>query len=677
MVVAFAIVAFAVAACSDSTGPRSSVTVNVTVRDLHAPVLGTIEDTIPSVSCSADMFAIARGTGQVTWSYADVRWYGGVGQSELFDSASFTAANIQSAWGEPTIAAGQSQTMTWNLWATMPFKAVVRYHYSQQGGGQDTTSATIDCGPEVPAGTPAPSVTDLSVQSRADVVEPGDTVDVTYSASSPVGVWTSVVQLSGPCDVRRIIPDSLKTSVTRTVHIALPRTCLLGRSISAAVGAWDGALQGGARVVDTQISLLDVTPPTIHPEYLPNGSGSWSPTFSGTYFTGDTVYVIPSAIDNHALRSFVWEFQPAGVKDSVTTTNWYLYDEIRIPIPSSVTGPQQLRFYAHDAVGLTSDTIAAPKDSSFNVGGTLQLPVQSTTASGEIRDVAIDTRRGLIYLLQSNNRRVVSLSLPSLAVARVDSFPAMPDRFDLTPNGDSLIVLLARMGALGIVDLTQSSHPQSIIPLTGFDTSALGFTPPGMGVTANGTVFVALPSATANMSQLLEVNLETGTQRIRTDAGDGGIIGSGNMVGSLDHSVVLLTGGPTYYQRYESGTDSFGPRESLDGRGYIALDATGDRVAIGRDVYDGSLNFLRTVDSPIGPCCVSGTAISPAGDVVYQAWWPYVVRSRVFDGAILDRIRNPIQPSYLRVSADGKLLITVESDYLTVSTTKISVITLP
>src|SRR5690348_11737632 len=182
VVVAFAIVAFAMSACSDATGPGSSVTVSVTVSQLHGPTLGMIDDTVPKVSCGAEMFAIARGTGQVAWLNADVRWYGGVDGSVLFDSASYATENIQSAWGQPTIKGGQSQVMTWNLYATVPFKAIVRYHYRQQSGRQDTTSVTIDCGPQVPAGTPAPSVTNLTVQSGSDVVQPGDTLSVTYTA---------------------------------------------------------------------------------------------------------------------------------------------------------------------------------------------------------------------------------------------------------------------------------------------------------------------------------------------------------------------------------------------------------------------------------------------------------------------------------------------------------------
>jgi len=531
VVVAFAIVAFAMVACSDATGPGSSVTVSVTVSQLHGPTLGMIDDTMPKVSCGAEMFAIARGTGQVTWLNADVRWYGGVDGSVLFDSASFTTENIQSAWGQPTIKGGQSQAMTWNLYATVPFKAIVRYHYRQQNGHQDTTSVAIDCGPQVPAGTPAPSVTNVAVQSGSDVVQPGDTLSVTYTASSPVGIWESVVQLSGPCDIRRIIPDSLHTSVTRTVRIALPRECGLGQSIIAAVGTWDAAMQESARTLDTHIALLDVTPPTIRPEYNSRGEGGWSFTLSGDYFAGDSIEIIPNASDNHALRSFVWEFAPAGAKDSVIATNGGVPDAMYIVVPRNVTGPVQMRFYAHDAVGLTSDTVIAGQDGGLKMYPTLAQPVKSATVSGEIRDLAIDAPRGLVYLMQSNERRLAVLSLDGMTVTPVP-LPAVPTDLALTPSGDTLVVLLRPMRALGIIDVRQSPLQPSIVPLMTVDTSSTRY-PVAMRVAANGKAFVAIPDTVPNTCALLEVDLASGAQRVRTDAGDGAMIGTGAMLTML------------------------------------------------------------------------------------------------------------------------------------------------
>src|SRR5690242_9434940 len=91
VVVAFAIVAFAMAACSDATGPGSSVTVSVTVSQLHGPTLGMIDDTVPSVSCNADVRAVAKGTGQATWLGADVLMYGGVDGARRFDSTTYSS----------------------------------------------------------------------------------------------------------------------------------------------------------------------------------------------------------------------------------------------------------------------------------------------------------------------------------------------------------------------------------------------------------------------------------------------------------------------------------------------------------------------------------------------------------------------------------------------------------
>jgi hypothetical protein len=209
------------------------------------------------------------------------------------------------------------------------------------------------------------------------------------------------------------------------------------------------------------------------------------------------------------------------------------------------------------------------------------------------------------------------------------------------------------------VDLGESAWHSALAPVTALD-SVEDQRPSDVLALSNGKVFIAATNPSGYSNVLIEADLATGVQRVRTDAGVNGNI-NGNVMGrSLDHSVVVLNGGPDFFQRYDVATDHFGARKSVSGYAHPVLDATGTRVAVGLDVYDGSLQYLRQMSSPFR---YSGaaipTALSADGNVLYQLFArPGVVRSRVSDGAILDRVINAIRPDQIRISDDGTMLVT-------------------
>jgi hypothetical protein len=650
--------------------------VNVTVDQLHGPVVRTVPDSGPSLVCSADVRAVATGTGQASWSDATIRLFGGIDGSVFFDSAVVSSQEVRSAWGKPEIAAGESQTARWSVFATIPFKAVVQHHYRIEQGGQGTAEFTVDCGPMVPAGTPAPSITALAVHQGAGDLEPGGTLSIDYAASSTVGLWQTAVTLSGPCEVQRFLADSLEKSVTRTVRIPLPAGCQLGVPITVTVTAKGAGLQTGTRALATGMMLVDTTPPRITPLFFPSDGGSATTELSGDFFAGDSIHLMFNAFDNHALRALVWEFLPAGVTDSLVVAETSTLSTMGIFIPSGVTGPVQLRLSARDAAGLTSNVVTSPATGSVLVHPTIERPTKWTTVSGEIRDVAIDTRRGLVYLMQSNQRRLAVLSLATMTVTETATMPDYPSHLDLSASGDSLILLLPVRAALGVIDLRQPSLQPSLVRLAGFDPT-VDQSLAQMSVAANGKVFVTMRDAVSGGIVILEVDLATGGQRIRTDAGVDGAVGGGRIARSLDHSILVTSAGPAAgMQQYSAGTDSFGPPRQLHpGAFNLSVDATGRRTADGLNIYDDSLQFLRTVRYPGAPGGLPPTAISAAGDAVYEVFWPDgIVRASVDDGMLLDRTPNPIRADFMRVSDDGTLLVTVESEFG--ATSKLSVIDL-
>ena len=85
-------------------------------------------------------------------------------------------------------------------------------------------------------------------------------------------------------------------------------------------------------------------------------------------------------------------------------------------------------------------------------------------------------------------------------------------------------------------------------------------------------------------------------------------------------------------------------------------------VALGADVYDATLGFLRRMHSPfIGWV---PTAVSADGQYLYQGVAPHgIVRSRVSDGVMLDRSLGPVFTGALvRMSPDGTMLVIVDNN---------------
>jgi hypothetical protein len=73
----------------------------------------------------------------------------------------------------------------------------------------------------------------------------------------------TTIRLSGPCDVVRIVAETLQVSVTNTLRIPLPISCQLRIPIGVTLEARDAALQRTTRTLATQLSITDRTPPKV------------------------------------------------------------------------------------------------------------------------------------------------------------------------------------------------------------------------------------------------------------------------------------------------------------------------------------------------------------------------------------------------------------------------------
>ena len=75
----------------------------------------------------------------------------------------------------------------------------------------------------------------------------GDSLTVDYTASSPVGIVTSAVELSGPCAGPVRFPELLKTRFTRSAKLAVPANCPIGVPITITVVATDGGFKTSSK----------------------------------------------------------------------------------------------------------------------------------------------------------------------------------------------------------------------------------------------------------------------------------------------------------------------------------------------------------------------------------------------------------------------------------------------
>jgi hypothetical protein len=651
--------------CGDSTAPRQTLTVTISVTRVDAPVVQVTNDSLPSIACDVEFTATASGDGSAYWGDAKGRWYAGIDRSTPFDSVVWSAKEIQRSWDKSGIAAGQTQHATWTFYAGAPFTTSLEFHY--RSVNEDENSATVEftCGPAPSADAPPPAITALATGPMPDVLEPSDTLSIEFSAASPLGLWETAFVLSGPCEAHRLFAERLQTSVTRSTRIPIPPECELGVPLQVTVIAQDAGLRTSGRVLQTHAVLVDETPPSLSALYFPPAGTGLPDYSSGMFFGGDSIPIWPLAADNHALSELSWEVLPEelGLEGSLPLAGSRASPSILVHLPLDASGAIQIRLRARDAVGLESEAISTAAD-AIHVYPTVDRPTASATVDGQTFGAIADTKRGVVYLLQSNARRISVLSLATMTVSGSIAMPSYPTEFDITSGGDSLVVVLPNEDALAVVDLRQSPWQPTVVPITLLD-AATEQHPQHLRTLSNGKVFVSLRGSVPSAWVLSEVDLATGAQRIRTDAGDGGQVNGGYLGRSLDHSVVVVNGGPSRFQRYDVATDHFGARRSANVYDITpVLDATGRYTAVGLDVYDESLEHLRRVSSPVRPPSTLPTALSPDGQILYQLLpRTGLLRTRVSDGSMLDRTHEPAGGEQLWISDDGSLVVTVRDPY--------------
>ena len=650
-----------VASCSNATGPAAGG-ISVGVLSVAAPSYYTNAAGQPFITCDAKLEAHNTGSTSERWVNVVLTF---LNPSDTANAFATETLDPGASWGSSSIGPDSAEIAEWHFTATAPFHLRMQFHVQSAGGAPDSGTTTLGCGPTGSSG-PAPTITTLHVLGDT-LLQPGDTLHVSYTATSTVGLWETALEISGPCDTTVSFADMLKPRASHDVRIPLPAACTLDSAVTVTAGALDVLYQYGSGRT-TLPHLVDHTPPTVS-AIVRSPYQDWEPIASTAdyLFAGDSIGIEISAADNNAIRGAYWDLEPVGASDSLILTqvasgSW----SASIPVQPSWPDTLQLRAYVRDVAGNVSDTASTTAD-GIVVYPTWATTANRTTVAGAIGDMVFDEPRGLLCVLQPNAHDIAIVSLASGVVTGTVPTPDYVPGFDLSPSGDSIITVLQNMAELGVVDLTQASPTLTTVALPGLDSA---YNLLNVKVASNGEALIATQNIYSGVKRLYSYDLGTGTGRLRMDGPDLSDTASGAMARSDDGSTIVVNGFSNGFARYDAATDSFEtPHTARVQNSDPVIDASGDAVIVAGDVYDASLQYVRTVQAP--PADAEPTALSPDGQTYYAVIGPNwvqrgIVRSRVSDGTILDRIQLPTPISLIRASPDGTALAVVSNGLIAI-----------
>ncbi len=652
--VAVALIAASVASCSSATAPATpSRTLSVTLASSSAPAYSADAQGRQLVACDATFQAHNTGTDTETWIDAVFVFYTPNDTITPITQQIVPTTDVQQAWGKQYLGAGATEVSSWHLTASVPFLVKTHFHVSLPTQGQDSSTVRLACEPPKTSGPP-PTITAFEITGDT-AREPSDTLHLWYTVTSSVGLWESTIQFTGPCTLTRQYPENRSRAITRTIDLPLPPSCTLGTPATVTASAVDAGNQTTTTSF-TLPALVDDRPPRIKVAIGVEGVAAAADSFSWYAFVGDTVAVSATVDDNHLIHGIYWAVDPVAYRDSLlvggpTADPWTQL----IPIPASWVGSVSMWGYATDESGNVSDTVATASG-ALEVDSTLALAPTTEVIPGGAIDAAFDQKRGVLYVLQSHPDDIAVFSLTTHTVLQTLALPDYVPAFDLTQSGDSIVLVLRNHAKLGIVDLTASTLALDTVSLPGVDSTQELL---NVKVASTGTALITTYYPPTNLGRIYGYDLTTGAGSFRTDAPPIGAPIWTRLERSGDGTMMVVNGATNGFARYDALTDAFEtPQAARSDTAPPAIDATGATVVAGGDVYDGSLQYVRSFRVAVrqaGP-----SALSPDGSTDYMAIAGGIVRSRVSDGRIMDRIRvGGIPIEVLRISPDGTALVAV------------------
>ena len=649
------VAAGALLACSGGTEPTptpprpATFSATVAIQRVDPPSYDALPEGIALISCVMTLQSTGHGVAGATWREAIFRWYPANDLRTAFDSATISAQEVVQSWGDADIRDGVDQVSRWQLLATIPFTARLEYRYRVSGAAADSSASAVGtCQPPIPPTATGPTLSEVLIQPSGPSIEPGDTLSVSFRANATAGLWQSIVSVTGACDTTFFFPGGLTQSTPYSIQIPVSAGCVLGASLSVSILTVDAALQT-AVTIPVMMTVIDHTPPVLTVSDAAGGGA-----LAGDFFTGDTIQLVGSAIDNDLVTWFIWEAQPAGVRDSVLLSSLRNPPFVPLIVRASWGAFTGFSFTALDRSGNRS-TPATINTDSLRLHPIVQRPTASRFVAGDTRQVLPDTKRGVVYLTQSiPQHQILTVALADGALVRTLALPSYGGVMDLSASGDSLLMTFPGIVSLGVLALTAANPQFTLLPLVTPDT-ALGQTVGTVFAMSDGTAFVGLGGLTTTTLEVLQVDLATGSEQPRPAGGANGV--ARLLERGPNHDRLLVSDDAGSAQVYQTATDQFGSMTAYPNNGgRFGFSTDGQVIAEGLTILDSNLQFVRNVRG-YNPNGVVASFLAPDGQSLSYVTEQGLVRTRVSDGEILDRSPMPFSVSSFQVSSDGDWVV--------------------
>ena len=517
---------------------------------------------------------------------------------------------------------------------------------AEGGGATGSAQTTVSVADAV-----KPVVSSLSVSPPA--LQPGEWITVSYTATDNVGLFYTVVRVSGAVTAVDSLGHGFASTITRSVQFRVPVTAHVGDTVRVRVVAADEASQRDSAVAGP-VSVTDLAPPLV-------GGSATGPETALTLVTGDTLRVTVNATDNHRLAWIGYRLgPPASVQDSVAVaaaTGNHLWTPV---VQSGWLGTSSVTAFARDSLGHVAQTSLG----DVTVVAGIRRPTRTAPLGGTVLDVVYSAPRDALYLSQPFLDRIAVLSLGSFTFGTPIALFSQPRGLDLSVGGDTLIVALRNSPYLAVVNLISGQVDTVRLGIDNF----LNRGPDNVRVLGNNKAIVTITfDGSGYGGQVWEYDLGAGTARQRTDAGIGGQVTEVvplARAGDRSRLLILIDDSccPLEGDVYLTATDTVSVKRGTVNRYFprVSATATGSLFLIGESLFDGNLNFMRAfaaAEYVAGP-----TAISPDGLSVYMAIDFGYLKLRAADGAVIERVRLPASLDRMTVLPSGDWLVGIGGD---------------
>jgi len=346
---------------------------------------------------------------------------------------------------------------------------------------------------------------------------------------------------------------------------------------------------------------------------------------------------------------------PASGGDSSTVTSATYSQNVTIPIAASWVGTPSFVVFAVDSSG-----------NRRQVSGTITVVdrprrgVVTASLGTAVRDVAVDQKRGRVYLSVPTANAVKVLDLATGTFAADIALPVPPSGIDLSTGGDSLLIAQANGPFVRIISLVTGAQDTVRVMPPGDTRPAQN-----LRVLADNTMLVSITFAGSGYGgSIAEYDLGTGTRRSRVTVTEAvPIARAGNRqraVAIIDDSCCPLGG-----MVYDVVTHNWSAERGTVGQYFVnvSMDFAGSRVLVANTLFNESLTTLGAFN-PAGTSQPGVVANDGA-----SAFWSTptgVSRVRFADGGVQDSYTLGAKPSALFLSPDGLTLVALTSGKVTV-----------